>query len=35
MEAKARAEQETQRNQAKEDARIQREEMKKELLGGK
>ncbi|KAL3473516.1 assembly factor cbp4 [Aspergillus californicus] len=33
MEEKQRAEQDTQRNQAKDDAKIQREEMRKEMLG--
>ncbi|KAL2871474.1 uncharacterized protein BJX67DRAFT_162137 [Aspergillus lucknowensis] len=35
MEEKERAQQETRRNQAKEAARQQREDMRKELLGGK
>ncbi|KAL2830298.1 hypothetical protein BDW59DRAFT_158628 [Aspergillus cavernicola] len=35
MEEKQRAEQEAQRNQVKDEARIQREEMRKELVGGK
>ncbi|KKK21838.1 hypothetical protein P175DRAFT_0442815 [Aspergillus ochraceoroseus IBT 24754] len=34
-EEKQRAEMEAQRSQVKEDAKIQREEMRKELLGGK
>ncbi|KAL4883959.1 hypothetical protein BJY04DRAFT_183596 [Aspergillus karnatakaensis] len=35
MEEKARAERELHQNQAKEEARLQREEMRKELMGGK
>jgi hypothetical protein len=35
MEEKQRAQKETQLNKAKEEARIQKEEMRKELLGEK
>lgn len=35
MDDNRRSEQQTQRDQAKEEARIQREEMRKEVLGGK